>query len=49
RIIAGTLIEAGEGRIKPGDIPGIIDSCDRDRAGDTAPAKGLTLIGYEFG
>ena len=49
RIIAGTLIEAGEGRIKSGDIPGIIDSCDRDRAGDTAPAKGLTLIGYEFG
>ena len=48
RIIAGTLIDVGEGRTKPEDIPGIIASCDRSRAGDTAPAKGLTLIGYKF-
>ncbi len=48
RIIAGTIIEAGEGRIAPEDIPGIIASCDRSRAGDTAPAKGLTLVGYEY-
>lgn len=48
RIIAGTLIEVGCGKIDPDDIPGIIASCDRSRAGNTAPAKGLTLIGYEF-
>lgn len=48
RIIAGTLIDVGRGRIKLDDIKGIIDSCDRDKAGDTAPAKGLTLVGYEF-
>ena len=48
RIIAGTLIEVGEGRIAPEDVPGIIASCDRTRAGDTAPAKGLTLVGYEY-
>ena len=48
RIIAGTLIEVGEGRIAPEDVPGIISSCDRTRAGDTAPAKGLTLVGYEY-
>ncbi len=48
RIIAGTLIEVGEGRFAPSDIPDIIRSCDRNRAGNTAPAKGLTLIGYEF-
>lgn len=48
RIIAGTLIEVGEGRIAAADIPAIIQSCDRERAGNTAPAKGLTLIGYEF-
>ncbi len=48
RIIAGTLIDVGTGKIKPSDIPDIIASCDRDRAGNTAPAKGLTLIGYEF-
>ena len=48
RIIAGTLIEVGEGRLSASDIPEIIRSCDRNRAGNTAPAKGLTLLGYEF-
>lgn len=48
RIIAGTLIEVANGRIAPGDIPEIIGSRDRTRAGNTAPARGLTLIGYEF-
>jgi len=43
RIIAGTLVEAGRGRIKPGDIPGILASGDRARAGPTLPAQGLRL------
>mgnify|MGYP002870184327 CR=1 FL=1 len=46
RIIAGTLIEVGEGKISPDVIPDIINSRDRSKAGKTAPAKGLTLIGY---
>ncbi|MDO4189323.1 MAG: tRNA pseudouridine(38-40) synthase TruA [Lachnospiraceae bacterium] len=48
RIIAGTLIEVGQGKIKPEDIPGIIESLDREKAGPTAPAKGLTLMGYRM-
>ncbi|MBO4905298.1 MAG: tRNA pseudouridine(38-40) synthase TruA [Lachnospiraceae bacterium] len=48
RIIAGTLIDVGTGKIKSTDIPEIIDSKDRSRAGNTAPAKGLTLMGYDF-
>ena len=48
RIIAGTLIDVGTGKIAAGDIPGIIDSKDRTRAGNTAPAKGLTLMHYDF-
>lgn len=48
RIIAGTLIEVGQGKITPDEIDGIIASRDRSRAGNTAPAKGLTLVGYEF-
>ncbi len=48
RIIAGTLIDVGCGKIRPDEIPGIIASCDRSRAGNTAPAKGLTLVGYEY-
>ena len=48
RIIAGTLIEVGQGKIKPSEIPGIIESGDRQLAGNTAPAKGLTLMKYEM-
>ncbi len=43
RIIAGTIIEVGQGKIKPNDIPDIIDSMVRTRAGKTAPACGLVL------
>ena len=48
RIITGTLIRVGEGRISPDDITGIIEAGDREKAGPTAPAKGLTLIGIEY-
>ena len=48
RIIAGTLIDVGCGKIRPDEIPDIIASCDRSRAGNTAPAKGLTLVGYKY-
>ncbi len=43
RIIAGTLVYTGAGKIDPDKIPDIIDSKDRSRAGITAPAKGLCL------
>lgn len=44
RIIAGTLIDVGGGRINPSSMEEIILSCDRSRAGATAPAKGLELV-----
>ncbi len=44
RIIAGTLLEVGKGKKKVEDIPIIIESKDRTKAGVTAPAKGLTLL-----
>ena len=43
RIIVGTLTEVAFGRIELSDIPEIIASCDRSRAGMTAPADGLFL------
>ena len=43
RIIAGTLVYAGSGRIDPAEMPEIIESRRRERAGITAPAKGLCL------
>lgn len=48
RIIAGTLMEVGRGRLEPGDIPGILAGRERQLAGPTAPANGLTLVSYEF-
>ena len=43
RIIAGTLVEAGSGKLSPGSLPSIIESGDRQNAGFTAPPQGLYL------
>ncbi len=48
RIIAGTLLEAGRGRLAPEEIPVILDKKNRQAAGPTAPACGLMLVDYEF-
>lgn len=48
RIMAGTLIEVGSGQKSPADIPDIIRSCDRNRAGYTAPAQGLCLMEVKY-
>ncbi|MCX6306934.1 MAG: tRNA pseudouridine(38-40) synthase TruA [Bacteroidetes bacterium] len=43
RAIAGTLLALGKGRISLEDLKQIIESKNRSNAGDSAPAKGLTL------
>jgi tRNA pseudouridine38-40 synthase len=43
RIMAGTLVEVGRGRLKASDIRGVIESKDRRRAGVTMAAQGLCL------
>ena len=43
RNIVGTAVEVGRNRIKEEDIPEILKSCDRRKAGPTAPAHGLFL------
>lgn len=48
RIIAGTLMAAGQGVFPPEHMREIIAARDRSAAGPTAPARGLTLISYEF-
>lgn len=48
RIIAGTLMEAGRGSLPPEQIRDILAACDRCKAGPTAPAKGLTLMGIQY-
>ena len=48
RIISGTLLDVGIGKIKPEEIPEIIESKDRTRAGKTLPAHGLYLVKVEY-
>lgn len=43
RIIAGTLINVGRAKTSPAEIPEIIESKDRTRAGSVLPARGLCL------
>lgn len=44
RIIAGTIVDVGLEKIKPEEIPQIIESKDRTKAGKTLPAEGLYLV-----
>ncbi len=43
RILVGTLIEVATGRIAPEELPSVLASGDRRRAGMTAPPDGLYL------
>jgi len=44
RIISGTLVDVGIGKIKPEEIKDIIKSKKRENAGKTLPANGLCLV-----
>ncbi len=48
RIIAGTLVEVGMGKIKPEEIKEIINSKERNKAGKTLPPQGLYLVKVEY-
>ncbi len=48
RIIAGTLMEIGRGNLEPEQMKEILATRERQAAGPTAPACGLTLVKYEF-
>ena len=48
RIIAGTLVSVGRGFIEPEDLPEIIASKERKKAGITAPPEGLMLYEIEY-
>ena len=45
RIIAGTLMKVGMGVWPPEHVKEILEARDRKEAGETAPARGLTLVG----
>ena len=48
RIIAGTLMKVGMGVWPPEHVKEILEARDRKEAGETAPARGLTMVGIEY-
>jgi tRNA pseudouridine38-40 synthase len=48
RVIAGTLMEAGRGRIEPERVEAILRTKDRRAAGPTAAGHGLMLVGVHY-
>lgn len=48
RIITGTLLYVGQGKILPGDILDILKAGKREQAGPTAPPDGLYLARVDY-
>jgi len=48
RIITGTLVDCAYGSIEPSEIQNILLSCDRSKAGRTAPPHGLYLADVTY-
>lgn len=48
RIVVGTLLDVGRGRLAPGAFREVLASKDRQRAGRTAPAHGLCLMQVSY-
>ena len=48
RIIAGTLVEVGRGKLEPDSVGEILAATDRDKAGPTLPPEGLCLMWIKY-
>ena len=48
RIIAGTLVEVGRGKMVAGEVKEILRAQDRRRSGPTLPARGLCLVRVKY-
>jgi tRNA pseudouridine38-40 synthase len=48
RNLVGTFLEVGRGNLAALEIPAILESRARERAGPTAPARGLFLVNVEY-
>ncbi len=48
RILTGTLLEVGYGNLTPEDVKEILEACDRQKAGPTAPPQGLCMMKVDY-
>lgn len=49
RILVGTLVQAGKGKMSTEHVRGLLEKGDRTQAGPTAPAHGLILVRVHYG
>lgn len=49
RILAGTLVHVGRGKMTPEQVAQLLTSRDRTKGGPTAPPQGLTLCRVDYG
>ncbi len=48
RILTGTLLDVGYGNLTPSDVKEILEACDRQKAGPTAPPQGLCMMKVDY-
>ena len=48
RSLVGTLVQVGEGKRGPDEIPSVVEARDRAAAGPVAPPHGLCLVSVEY-
>lgn len=48
RIMVGTLVAVGKGKLRPSAMPAIIEARNREAAAMTAPPQGLCLVKVEY-
>ena len=48
RILTGTLLEVGYGNISVDSVKEILEACDRQKAGPTAPPQGLCMMKVDY-
>jgi tRNA pseudouridine38-40 synthase len=48
RMLTGTVVEVGRGKLEPGAVYDILSTRDRNRAGPCAPPHGLYLVSVEY-
>jgi tRNA pseudouridine38-40 synthase len=49
RILVGTMVQVGKGKMSMEHVRGLLESGDRTHAGPTAPAHGLLLVRVAYG
>ena len=49
RNLVGTFLEVGRGNVEAATIAAILEARSRERAGPTAPARGLFLVSVDYG